>query len=418
MKIGDLICITTDRDHYTKWLRSFRKKGVRGINAFRVPQNNLETHLTILSNAIKKESRSTLILTDFTKLIAGGLVIPEPPKDWELLFIGGDIQRVKSDTNEHFVEAVMKGGYSYIVRENAYRKVLAFAKGMGDTTLDDLLIGVTESDSFKSYALKVPLIVDIRTPFIKKLESTPETLQNCLPAVTVQELPKVNLVTVTRDNGPVFPLTIRSFYKQNYPRELLTWVIIDNSTNESRSPKEIILNVCKDPRIRYIDNIGKNMVKVNLRNGLMDFIDTSGPRTFILHFDENVYYPPESTKLRIETFMALPEGSLLGTVKTPFYDIIADLSYTSSQADIYDHTVIPHSGSMTYDLPFWTERKFGDTTLEWIQDRFEKVYAYSGYPFLYCITATKSLPEKSELDYPSKWDPETQQFIKTIKETL
>ncbi len=149
------------------------------------------------------------------------------------------------------------------------------------------------------------------------------------------ELPAVSIITPTRNRKRFFNLTVRNFFNIDYPHDKLEWIIVDDGTEDIKS---VIPN---DNRIKYYHFSDKNIAEIyknfleahqnkkklyknaNKRDKkIMKKPDKLGHKKgflgnrlpiglkrnmcaqyasneYIIHMDDDDYYPPSSVKERI-----------------------------------------------------------------------------------------------------------------------
>src|SRR5690606_2122845 len=113
-----------------------------------------------------------------------------------------------------------------------------------------------------------------------------------LPKIATEDLPNVTLITPTRNNHSGFYFVIRNFYKLEYPKDKLTWIIADDS-EDGKEIRDLIPG--NDPRIKYIScKMGKNsFLSVSKKLNLcMNYITSHNE--IIMHFFDDQYYVPLS----------------------------------------------------------------------------------------------------------------------------
>ena len=127
LAISDVYCINLKhrKDRRSKFKRESRKKGFP-VSFFKGEFNKenpvlgkWKNHIQVWKNALKSMRRlknkkinanGVLIFEDDAKiLVPSRLTIPAPPKEWNMLYLGGNIQRVitddASDTSAHWKRA-------------------------------------------------------------------------------------------------------------------------------------------------------------------------------------------------------------------------------------------------------------------------------------------------------------------------
>lgn len=296
-----------------------------------------------------------------------------------------------------------------------------------------------------------------------------------LPNYTDDELPHVTLITPTRNNKSGFYFVIRNFYKLNYPKEKLTWIIIDDSydsssdnSSDNSSIKSLIPG--HDQRIKYITckmQKGSFLSIAKKINMAMSYI--SNPNELIAHFFDDQYYHELSLLSRVKTLMAYKSQGVqcVGCTEFGLFDIVNNKSYVKYYPDSDSNKTILFCPSLCYDVSWWKERHFDENryvmeSFFFLKNRLDKVIEI---PFAYILvqlaintsnpseadryrTDTKrnefprneKMTEKNprdeknpkdeknvgfakfadtnQLNFFDSWDTSTQNFVLLMKETL
>jgi len=105
---------------------------------------------------------------------------------------------------------------------------------------------------------------------------------------------KVSLCTPTFNRRPFIQQMVYNIMKQDYPKELMEWIILDDGTDP-------IGDLVKDiPFVKYIYseermNLGKK------RNLMHQYCNFKNDNDIIVYIDDDDYYPPERVSHSVET---------------------------------------------------------------------------------------------------------------------
>ena len=66
----------------------------------------LESHLTVIKNAIKNKDKYLLIIEDDCKFINGINKMESPPLDWDMIYLGGTVHRVLDKRHKGYAKIV------------------------------------------------------------------------------------------------------------------------------------------------------------------------------------------------------------------------------------------------------------------------------------------------------------------------
>jgi len=121
-----------------------------------------------------------------------------------------------------------------------------------------------------------------------------------LPYISDEELPYISILTPVYKRNEFGPLMVRNFKKINYPRELLEWVIVDDSSPEESLDLENFLKKEIDPsdNVRFIKITKK--LDLGLKRNLMCQLASYD---YIVHFDSDDFYPETSVIARIRSLL-------------------------------------------------------------------------------------------------------------------
>jgi glycosyltransferase involved in cell wall biosynthesis len=105
-----------------------------------------------------------------------------------------------------------------------------------------------------------------------------------------KELPFVSICTPTFNRRPFWEYTIKCFMHQNYPKDRMEWIIIDDGTDKI---EDLVSHI---PQVKYFKydekmTLGK---KRNIGN-------EKAKGDIIIYMDDDDYYPPERVKHAVET---------------------------------------------------------------------------------------------------------------------
>jgi len=124
----------------------------------------------------------------------------------------------------------------------------------------------------------------------------------------LQALPFVSICTPTFNRRPFIPYMIKCFQSQDYPKNRMEWIIIDDGTDK-------IGDLVKDiPEVKYFSYDTK-MCLGEKRNIMHE--KTRGD--FIVYMDDDDFYPPDRVSHAIETLKANPQALCAGSSEMYIY---------------------------------------------------------------------------------------------------
>lgn len=122
------------------------------------------------------------------------------------------------------------------------------------------------------------------------------------------KMPFVSVCTPTFNRRPFFDMLIKCFFSQNYPKERIEWIIVDDGTDKI---EDLVKNI---PQVKYYKydetlNLGKK------RNIMHE--KTKGD--IIIYMDDDDFYPPERISHAVETLVNNPSFLIAGSSEMYIY---------------------------------------------------------------------------------------------------
>ena len=189
------------------------------------------------------------------------------------------------------------------------------------------------------------------------------------------KLPKISIVTITRNRSHLFDLAIKNWKNFNYPKELMEWIIVDDGHENLNIPDDKRIKYYKfnENEIQYLidkcyqkmpNNENVNMwyiyhskikcIPIGLKRNLaVQYCKNS----YILHMDDDDYYPEDSVKIRVN---ALYEN------KCCYCDSIPSFNVNTLKGHIISSKKekIVSEATLAYKKSFWEDRKFNNFSIE------------------------------------------------------
>ena len=357
----------------------------------------LESHLTIITNAVRAGHKYIFILEDDAKFLQPINNLPPLPKNWQMLYLGGTVHK-------NFGESDAKGWWrvqcwtthAYIINlqdkdflEDIYklddydqevdRYYLEFIHLKYNAYMIDPM-AIIQQEGFSdiegqkvNYDFMQSTLHGFMKPDHNKVEGD-YILK--LPNISDDDLPYVSIVTPTYERRKLIYMAIRNFNEFIYPKHKLEWIILDDSKD---SMKDIIP---RDERIHYIHIPDEHYSIPKKRNMGADFANYE----YIMHMDDDDYYPPESILARVKILMKYKDKGIecVGSSTIGIYNIMNKNSNIASDGD----TSLSEA-SMGYTKKFWKERAFNEEEERgeyrgFIFGRFEKIM---DIPYAFIIIA-------------------------------
>ena len=449
----------------------------------------LESHLKVIREAVIRGDKAILIMEDDALFIGRPEDLPLPPTDWDMLYFGGTVKDVYGDLEDaegnvnHWVKMRCWTTHCYVLNlENP--ELVAKVLKMEDYDQEVDRYYLNKIHPYFNCYMANPMIC-IQRPGFSDIEGREvsyefmqETLQRFrepeheevkdhetgnlsyvmkLPDIADADLPGVTVITPTYNRRKLFALAERNFTTQNYPKERLQWVILDDSDDPDLSIDDLVpdLGTLEDgtPRVVYIKlERGSDPVSVAYKRNV-------GVKTakydYIVHMDDDDYYPPSSVLVRVKLLVKYGESQdsddgddagahkstkshvpirCVGCSSVGVYDLIHDASSIST-----DGTLALSEASMAYTRSFWETRNFNDFDrkgeyFNFIRDRFDEIMNVPYSFVIYALTHKTNLTDKlrqikktqtryrgtdDELNFiNSCWDEDTEFFIRGLASYL
>jgi len=123
-----------------------------------------------------------------------------------------------------------------------------------------------------------------------------------LEAAPAARLPFVSVCTPTFNRRQFIPYIIECFRQQDYPKERMEWVIVDDGSDKVEDL------VCDIPQVRYFKYDKK--MRLGKKRNLMH---THASGDIIVYMDDDDYYPPERVSHAVRTLTDNPRALCAGS---------------------------------------------------------------------------------------------------------
>ena len=123
-----------------------------------------------------------------------------------------------------------------------------------------------------------------------------------------KEFPLVSICTPTFNRRPFIEYMIKCFMHQDYPKEKMEWIIIDDGTDKI---KDLIINIKGVKYFKY----DKKMSLGKKRN----IMHSKTQGDIIVYMDDDDYYPPERVSHSVEMLLKHPNALCAGSSEIYVY---------------------------------------------------------------------------------------------------
>jgi len=341
----------------------------------------LESHLEVIKNAIKNNIKYLFIMEDDCKFINSLDLMNQPPSNWDMIYLGGTVHRIVDRNYKGFARVQCWTTHAYIINLTNKKLVQSLLEAENYDGEIDRYYLQNIHPNFNAYMFD-PMIAIQREGFsdIENREVSYDFMENTLnglrlpeneidnegnyilklPNIPFKDLPKVSIITPTYKRRKLFSMALRNFENFIYPKEKLEWIIVDDSPEMVVVDEEIIDDsvrdlIPRDKRIKYIhmNNTDEPMTIAMKRNIAVS--NSSNP--YIVHMDDDDYYPPESILARIKILLKYESENIecVGSTLIGTYNILRNISSMST-----DGPISLSEASMAYTKKFWEDRPFDD----------------------------------------------------------
>ena len=379
--VDKIYCINLQRrTDRKKLIINQAKKYNLKINFFKAIENKegwkgcLRSHLNILKIAKKKKLKNVMIMEDDCKIIDKMEIDKKKiPKDWKMLYLGCNIVEILEDDqfsaiNKEWVKMRGFTTHCMIINQTAYDELINLI------IVEEYPIDVYYKEFYhknKQCYVKNPMIAtqqegysDIEKRVLKYHLNTVEHMVEIpdaphnynketgdykliLSNISNEKLPKISILTPTKNRKKLFPLAIHCFKNFIYPKEKIEWVIVDDS-NDGTDLKDILPN---DKRIKYFKiNTKKSLTVAMKRNLCVKY----SKNDILVNMDDDDYYTPESLLARVKVLVSNPKINMVGCGITCCYEMNTKKYFLSGSKTQYAEA------TMTFRKSFWEKRKFNN----------------------------------------------------------
>jgi len=164
-----------------------------------------------------------------------------------------------------------------------------------------------------------------------------------------ESMPKVSMITVTRDRRAFIPLAKYCFLAQSYPEDKLEWVIVDDGNDQI---KDLVSDL---PNVKYV--LSDEKMTIGAKRNLA--IENASHDVLVMLDDDDVY-PNNSVLTRVAYLMAEPKKQAIFCTTIPCFDIHEKKSFMNMPPNILRMSERVSEATLCFTREFWLARKFSD----------------------------------------------------------
>jgi glycosyltransferase involved in cell wall biosynthesis len=125
-----------------------------------------------------------------------------------------------------------------------------------------------------------------------------------------KKTPIVSVCTPTFNRRPFIPIMLECFRNQNYPKDRIEWIIVDDGTDKIAD----LIENANIPQIKYF-SLDKKMSLGEKRN----YMHKQSTGSIIVYMDDDDYYPPERISHAVERLTSNPSALCAGSSEMYIY---------------------------------------------------------------------------------------------------
>ena len=125
-----------------------------------------------------------------------------------------------------------------------------------------------------------------------------------------KKTPFVSVCTPTFNRRPFIPIMLECFRNQNYPKDRIEWIIVDDGTDKIAD----LIEQANIPQIKYF-SIDTKMPLGEKRN----YMHKQSTGSIIVYMDDDDYYPPDRISHAVEKLTSSPNALCAGSSEMYIY---------------------------------------------------------------------------------------------------
>lgn len=368
MKINNVVCINLrSRKDKKNLMNKQAKKWKFPISFFKATKHSnpmrgcLESHLSVITQNVNKPY--IMIVEDDIKFKYRLSQLPEPPQDWDMLYLGATIKQLSRYNDQWSKVIECWSTHAYIIRQSLYEKVVNDLQNYPheidryyvehiQPNFNCYILTELMTEQLVSYSDIENKKVDYSGMSInsKPYDMVNHTIENNNFVMKLDQdiiLPCISIITITRNRRKFMPLLIYNFNNMDYPKDLVEWIIIDDGTE----PIKDLLP--KERNIKYVHLESDTPLTVGYKRNYALKHYTQGE--YIVHMDDDDIYFSHSISSRIKALIS-NKRECIGITSLPCMDIVNKLGFMVGT----EYSVLSEA-SMCYSKAFWDTRNYNES---------------------------------------------------------
>ena len=166
-----------------------------------------------------------------------------------------------------------------------------------------------------------------------------------------EDMPKISVITITKDRRAFIPLAKYCILAQGYPEDKLEWVIVDDGNDQI---KDLVSDV---PNVNYVlcDDSKKWTIGAKRNLGI-----ERASNDILVMLDDDDVYPNNSALSRVAYLLAEPKRSCVFSTTIPCFDIHQKKSFMNVPPITLPMCDRVSEATLCFTRDFWKARKFPD----------------------------------------------------------
>ena len=192
--------------------------------------------------------------------------------------------------------------------------------------------------------------------FIERMSETLKALFQDMPEFSLEkrlpkeaDLPKVSVITITRDRRAFIPLAKFCMVAQSYPEDKIEWVIVDDGIDQI---KDLVSDL---PNVKYI--LCDEPLTIGAKRNLA--VEKASHDVLVMLDDDDIY-PNNSVLTRVAHMLAAPAKDCLFSTTIPCYEIHDKKSFMNVPPPHLPMSQRVSEATLCFTRAFWEARKFSD----------------------------------------------------------
>ena len=371
---------TEKRNYIEKHLKSknIQFKLFKALKHNNPKRGCLESHLSVIKKALDSNVKFLLIMEDDCKFIGDLNSMKQLPDHWDMLYLGGTVHRILDRKYPGYARVQCWTTHCYIINLTNKELVNKILEAVDyDEEIDRFYLEKIHP-KFNVYVTD-PMIAIQKEGFsdIENKEVSYDFMQHTLnglrlpessvdkdgnyvlklPQILLENLPHVTIITPTYNRRKLFAMALRNFENFIYPKSKLEWIIVDDSLETDEIDNTVRDLLPRDKRIKYIHMNMTEPMTISMKRNIAV---SNSSYEYIIHMDDDDYYPPESILARIKILLKYKNEGIecVGSTLIGTYNLLSNQSSMSS-----DGPISLSEASMAYTKKFWEERPFDELCL-------------------------------------------------------